>query len=205
MHACMHTYMHRHTRVHMRTFSHMPATAFISWVSKLLLSCQHFRKEIWDQCSSPQPYSRSVPRPQDVRKLSSHVALSWSLTHGVSHCESHPHVWVSQPGPAGGDDSTVPLHASHTEALSTKDRPRSDLAKWDDSSEGHCPGHSKEQTRSVLPQVWSTDQQQHLCYLGAGWKCRHAGPIRLHYLITSGWVGGGALSFSRALGVSMST
>lgn len=32
------------------------------------IPCQHFRKEIWDQCSSSHPCPYSVLMPQDVRK-----------------------------------------------------------------------------------------------------------------------------------------
>lgn len=128
-HRCTHMYTHTHppTRPPLKSLTGLPGS----------FSCQNFRHEIGDQCFSPQHCPYSVPIAQEIRKLSSHMTLSRG-THRVS-----PLSPVSQPSPAGADEGIVPLHFSHTMALSTKDRPRSDLAKRDGLSAEPCPRHGK--------------------------------------------------------------
>lgn len=152
----MPTHVHMHTRMH--TSSHTPITTFTYGVSKL-----HFSASILGRIfGTTVPLLIPVPTVSPCPKMSensSRVALSRLLTHGVTHCEPRPHLWVSQPGlawPVGDDEGTVPLHFSHPMVLSTKDRPRSDLAEWDELSAGHCPGHGRKQSKSVPLQVWST-------------------------------------------------
>lgn len=108
-HAGMHTRVYAYTYTYMHTFSHTPISTFINWVSKLLFPVSILGKKLGTSVLL-NPVLIVYWRPQEIRKLSSHVALSWPLIHRVTHHEFCPHLWASQPSLAGGNEGIVLLH-----------------------------------------------------------------------------------------------